>query len=86
MFITISLINSPNKEIYFEFDYAIGNNNNDDNVLSMEIIKIIIVRLTRHGFVLNCVKNKPEASMGKNMRIRGIDENCDRHVNKVVKR
>ena len=24
--------------------------------------------------------------MGKNMRIRGIDENCDRHVNKVVKR
>ena len=83
MFFTISLFNSPNKEIYFEFDYAIGNNNNDDNVLSMGII---IVRLTHHGFVLNCVKNKPEASMGKNMRIRGIDENCDRHVNKVVKR
>ena len=58
MFITISLINSPDK------DNAIGNNNNDDNVLSMEIIKIIIHRLTCHGFVLNCVKNKPEVSMG----------------------
>ena len=83
MFITISLINSPNKEIYFEFDYAIGNNNNDDNVLSMGII---IVRLTHHGFVLNCVKNKHEASMAKNMRIGGIYENRDRYVNKMVKR